>query len=210
MSRPTDHDAYIAKAPEYAVPILEKLRKAVHKACPDVEESIKWSAPHFDYHGILIGVAAFKQHVRVAFWRGKHMQDSEGLLEVIGTTDMAALTAQKASELPPQKVLTAYIKEAMQLNETAASAPAKPGKRVAKKQTAKRTLSIPPDLEAALAKHKQARKTFDEFSYSNRKEYIEWITEAKREATRAKRVATAIEYLREGKPRNWKYMKEWR
>lgn len=208
MKHSAEHDQYIAKAPEFAVPILEKLRKAVHKACPGVEETMKWSAPHYEQNGILAGVAAFKRHVRFTFWRGKHLEDPEGLLEVLGSSDMAAFTVEQVSELPPQRVLVSYLEQAAMLNS--ADARPEPAKRAKKKAAGKRTIEAPADLKRALAKCKPAQKTFDAFSYSNRKEYVEWIEEAKREATREKRIATAIEFMREGKPRNWKYMKEWR
>lgn len=203
------HDEYIAAAPEFAQPILEKLRKVVHKACPDVEETIKWSSPHFEHQGILAGMAAFKKHVSFAFWRGKELSDPDGLFEGVGRTNMCALKIEKVADLPPEGVLVRYLKEAIKLNEAAAKAPNGKEKPAGRKASAKRTVKAPPDLMAALRKKKRALATFEGFSYSNRKEYVEWVTEAKREATRAKRIEQAVAWMAEGKPRNWKYMKNW-
>ena len=214
MPKPTNHDEYIAAAAEFAGPILEKVRAHVHKACPDVEESMKWSHPHFGYKGMLVGMSAHKAHVNVTFWHGAELEDPDGLLEVVGKTKMGNLRAEKVSDLPNQRTFVKFVKEAMRLNEAAESAPSKPqrktGKKAGKKATtAARSVDAPDDLLIALRKKKRALATYDAFSYTNKKEYVEWVTEAKREATREKRVAQAVEWMSEGKPRNWKYMKEW-
>jgi uncharacterized protein YdeI (YjbR/CyaY-like superfamily) len=64
---------------------------------------------------------------------------------------------------------------------------------------------VPQDLKSALARNAKARAAFEGFSPSHRREYVEWIEDAKRDDTRRKRLATAIEWMGEGKPRNWKY-----
>ncbi|HEX9793573.1 MAG TPA: YdeI/OmpD-associated family protein [Planctomycetota bacterium] len=200
-------DAYIAKAPEFARPILEKFRKAVHAACPEVKEVMKWSAPHFEHHGLLGGMAAFKAHVRYGFWRGKELADPERLLGRVGSTEMGYMKAGKVAEMPTQKVLVAYVKEAAALNENkaeAAKSATKSAKKTSKRHVAK-ALPVPADLQAALGKHKRARAIFEAFSTSHRNEYVEWIVEAKREATRAKRLAQTLEWLAEGNARNWRY-----
>ena len=208
MTKPKNHDEYIAQAPEYARPILEKIRAAVHAALPDVEETMKWSTPHFDRDGILLGMAAFKEHARLGFWRATSMKDPEGLLDIIGKTDIGVLHAKSLKDLPTKAVLARYVKEAARVN---AEARAKPKPRPKKKATrVKRDVEVPADLAAALAQNKRARTTFDAFSYTNQREYVEWLEEAKREATRAKRLQTAIDQMEEGKPRNWKYMPQWR
>lgn len=193
-------DAYIAKAPEFAVPILEKVRRVFHKASPKIGETMKWSTPHFEYEGLIGGMAAFKKHVSVTLWKGKLLSDPEGLFSEIGKTSMASLKVASVKELPSEKVFVAYIKEAMRLNEEDVKLPT-----VANGKKKRATLKVPDDLAAALKTNKKAKATFDGFSYTNRMEYIEWITDAKREATRAKRLATTIEWLSEGKSRNWKY-----
>lgn len=195
-------DAYIKKSAPFAQPILKHIREVVHKACPETEETIKWGFPHFDYKGMLCSMAAFKQHCSFGFWKGAIMKDDKQLLNRVGVTDMGhfdKITSMK--DLPSDKILTAYIKVAMQLNDEGVKLPAKP------KTTEKKPLEPPPELQAALKKNKAAQIVFEGFSPSHKKEYIEWITEAKTEATRDKRIATTIEWLTEGKSRHWKYAK---
>jgi len=190
-------DAYIAKSADFAKPILTYLREVVHEACPDVEETMKWSMPHFMYNGMLCAMASFKEHCGFGFWKGALVVETDG------NADQAAGQfgrITKLSDLPPKKVIVGYIKKAMALNEAGAAVPRKP-KRAAKEVT------TPDDLAAALKKNKKALATFEGFSPSQRREYIDWITEAKREATRQRRLEQALEWLAEGKPRHWKYMK---
>lgn len=191
-------DAYIAKSAEFARPILTHIRAVVHAACPEVEETLKWGMPSFLYHGILCGMAAFKQHCTFGFWKGELIVDAKGQRADEAMGQFGRLTSVK--DLPAKKVLAGYIHKAMELNES--------GVKVAKPKRAKvkKEIVTPPDLAAALKKNAKARATFDAFSPSHRREYIEWITEAKREETREKRLKTTIEWLTEGKPRNWKYM----
>jgi uncharacterized protein YdeI (YjbR/CyaY-like superfamily) len=191
-------DVYIAKSAEFAKPILEHLRGLVHAACPEVEESLKWSAPHFLHRGILCNMAAFKQHCSFGFWKGELVlgQGAAGAAGE-GMGQFGRITA--LSDLPPDKVLTGFIRQAARLNETGIkrAAPARPKE--------KRTLRIPADLTAALKMKPRARAAFDQFSPSHKKEYVEWITGAKREETRKQRLVTAIAWMAEGKPRYWKY-----
>lgn len=190
-------DAYIERSADFARPILEHLRDLVHKACPDVEETWKWSFPHFDYKGVLCSMAAFKRHASFGFWKQSLMEQAAFPAEKTAMGSFGRITSLK--DLPPDKVMIGLIHQAMELNEK--------GIRVPKKPAAMKELIVPDDLVAALAKNKSAREKFDKFSYSHRKEYVEWITEAKTEPTRAKRLATTIEWLSEGKSRNWKYEK---
>ncbi|NOT34848.1 MAG: hypothetical protein HOP12_11855 [Candidatus Eisenbacteria bacterium] len=196
-------DAYIARSAEFARPILRHLREVVHGACPDVAEDIKWGMPAFTYHGLMCDMAAFKAHATFGFWRGAAIVDLGGrsLDEAMG--NFGRLT--KVSELPSKRVLSSYVRLAMKLNESGA----KPRAR-AKSSGPQKALPVPADLKAALAKHSKARATFAGFSPSHRREYVEWITGAKQAATRASRLAKAIEWMAEGKPQNWKYMKEWK
>src|SRR5262245_56589332 len=196
-----EFDAHISDAPAYAKPILTKLRALFNKACPDIEEVMKWSFPHFEYRGIVGSMAAFKNYIRWGFWKAKLMNDPHGLFKP--TDDDTTLCAPKAatpSDLPSDKIVLEYIREAVALNEKGVKAPAR------KKKPAK-PLVVPDDLQAALKKNKKALPAFEAFSPSHKREYVDWITEAKQEATRQQRLATAIEWIAEGKPRHWKYMK---
>jgi len=192
-------DAYIAESADFARPILTHLRQLVHAACPEVEETVKWSFPHFDYKGMLCSMAAFKQHCSFGFWKGELiLNQSPGGARDEGMGHFGRITA--ISDLPADKILKGYIRKAVQLNETGVSKP----KQLRPK--AKKELTVPEDLLAALKKNRKALMTFENFSFSHKKEYVEWITEAKREETRQRRLATTLEWLAKGKPRNWKYL----
>lgn len=189
-------DDYIAKAPEYARPILKKIRKLFHQACSQIEETMKWRFPHFEYKGVVGSMAAFKQHVSFGFWKGKLLTAPHGPFKDMGSMTMGAF---KVSD-PADKILLETIREAVALNEHGIKLPRK-------RTTEMKELEIPDYFLAALKKNKKALTTFEAFSYSKKKDYVEWITEAKQDATRQKRLATAVEWLAEGKDRNWKYQK---
>lgn len=191
-------DAYMAKAGDFARPILAHLRTLVHKACPKVEETIKWGMPFFEYRGPLCNMASFKQHCSFGFWKGSLMKDADRLKSQNETAmgHLGKLTSMK--DLPPDKQIIAWIKEAAKLNEDGVKAPER-----AKKE--KRQIEIPDEMQKALVKNKKAASHFEKMSPSHRYEYLEWITEAKTDATKQKRIDTAIEWLTEGKSRNWKY-----
>lgn len=191
-------DAYIAKSQPFARPILEHLREVVHDACPEVVEEMKWSMPHFTYKGMLAGMAAFKAHCTFGFWKGKLILGKDAInREAMGHFG----NIRSLDDLPSKRTLAAYVKQAAKLNDEGVKVP-----RVPKAKTP-RPVTVPPDLAAALRRSRKARDTFESFSPSHKREYIEWITEAKREETREKRLATTIEWLEEGKPRHWKYAK---
>jgi len=194
-------DAYIEKSADFAKPILQHIRKLVHKACPAVDETIKWSMPYFDYKGsILCNMAAFKQHCAFGFRKASIMKDPEGLFNKEGHNAMGQFDRiTSVKDLPTDKILIAYIKEAAILNEEEIKLPVKP------KTAATKELIIPSALTNALNKNKRALNIFTNFSPSNKREYAEWISEAKTEATRNKRIETAIEWIAEGKNRHWKY-----
>jgi uncharacterized protein YdeI (YjbR/CyaY-like superfamily) len=201
-------DAYIAKAADFARPILSRLRQLVHKGCPGAAETVKWGMPFFEYNGsILCNMAAFKQHCAFGFWNALLLKDPEGLLRVKDKNAMGhfdRITSLK--DLPSDKILLAYIKEAAQLIKDGKGMRAQP-KKDAKKAPAA-PLPVPAGLAAALKKNKKAQATFEAFPPSHRKEYIEWISEAKTDVTRDKRIATTMEWLTEGKSRNWQYQKK--
>jgi uncharacterized protein YdeI (YjbR/CyaY-like superfamily) len=195
-------DEYISKSGDFAKPVLHHLRSLVHLACPNVEETIKWGFPHFDYKGMMCSMAAFKQHCAFGFWKTKLMKDAK---EMMGQNDYAMGHLGKIKsmkDLPPDKKITSWIKEAMKLNDDDVKLPER------KRRETKKEIAIPGALQKALNKNKAALMAFNNFSPSHKYEYIEWINEAKTEDTRSKRIATAIEWLMEGKSRNWKYMRK--
>ena len=195
-------DAYLENAADFAKPILTHLRALVHEACPEIVETWKWSFPHFDHKGIVCQMAAFKHHCTFGFWKASLMKDADRILTA-GSEAMGQLGQIKSlADLPPDAVLIAYIKEAVELNEKGVRLPPRAA------TGAKKELEIPEYLVAALEGDSKAAETFENFSYSNKKEYVEWLTEAKTVETRAKRLATAVAWLSEGKTRNWKYAKK--
>jgi uncharacterized protein YdeI (YjbR/CyaY-like superfamily) len=195
-------DAYIVKAADFAKPVLKHFRQLVHKACPEAEETLKWGMPHFDYHGgPLAHMAAFKNHCAIGFWKASLMKDNEKLMEAAKSEEAMGHFGKVTSlkDLPKDAVIVKFIHEGMKLNEQGVKL---------KPKTKKPVEVEPPDyFMKALRKNRAALKTYEEFSNSKRREYVEWITEAKTDDTREKRMATAVEWMSEGKPRNWKYMK---
>jgi hypothetical protein len=189
-------DAYIAKSADFARPILKRLRALMHKACPKVDETLKWGVPHFEYQGVIAGMAAFKQHAAFGFWKRRLMKDPAGFFSK-GESGMGGRKIRSMDELPSDTALLGYIREAVALNEQGVKVP-----RPTRKKPPPRT---PPYLAAALKKNARARKTYENFSPSQKRDYVVWLTDAKQEATRERRLATAIEWMAEGKSRNWKY-----
>ena len=171
------------------------MRERVHAAVPDAEETLKWSAPSFTVDGkILLMMASFKQHAALNFWRGQELRGSDASGEAMG--QFGKLTS--LDDLPPDKELDRLIRQAAELAKTA-PAPRKP------KHAPKPAPELHPEFAAALDKAPKARAALDSFPPSAQREYLEWIAEAKQDSTRSKRIATAVEWLSEGKRRNWKY-----
>ncbi|MFI5403163.1 MAG: YdeI family protein [Planctomycetota bacterium] len=196
-SRDARVDAYLKKSAAFARPILTHLREVVHEACPDVVETIKWGMPSFEYKGLLCGIAAFKAHCAFGFW--KHalvVGDDAKARAAMGSFGRVTSLA----DLPSKAVLRRYVRKAMRLNEQGVKAPRE-------KTRPRKAVPMHPELKRALAGSRKAAATFKAFSPSHQREYLEWIAEAKRDETRARRVAQAIEWLADGKPQNWKYMK---
>jgi hypothetical protein len=191
-------DAYIEKSADFARPILAYLRAVVHEACPNVEETLKWSAPHFDHRGIMCSMAAFNEHCAFGFWKASLVLDDKTATAQEAAGHFGRL--RSVSDLPPKKTLVGYIKKAMALNEQEVRAP-RPLKHP------KKPLPAPSYFMTALKKNKKALATYESFPPGQKRDYVEWITAAKGEATRERRLATAVEWMAEGKPRNWKYMK---
>ena len=196
MARDERVDAYIERQAEFAKPILTKLRAMVHAACPDCDETLKWSMPSFIYKGsILAGMAAFKAHATFGFWQAKLVVGETGReREAMGS--FGRLT--RVEDLPDEATMAALIRKAMTLVDTGEKAP-RPVKHP------KPALETPPDLLEALAANEAARATFDDFPPSARRDYLDWLAGAKQPETRAKRLAQAVEWMVEGKRRHWKY-----
>ena len=184
------------EGPAFAKPILVEIRERVHAACPDVEETIKWRQPSFEYKGLMCGMAAFKEHCVFGYWKAPLVLGAaaEGA-NAMGYRDKITSVA----DLPSKSAFRAHVRKAMELNEAGITV-----ERPVKER--KPEIVVAADLAAAVKKNQKAQATFDQFSPSHRREYIEWVTEAKTDATREKRLQQAVEWLAEGKPRNWKYM----
>jgi uncharacterized protein YdeI (YjbR/CyaY-like superfamily) len=202
-------DAYIEKSAEYARPILKKLRALVHKGCPGITETIKWGMPSFEYKGPFCGMAAFKKHCVFGFWKSALLFDN-------GKSKSAGKSAKKLNwgapgrdpvpacitsvkELPSDATIIALVKKAAKLNDD--------GVKLPRTTTKRKPLPMPKEFAAALKKVKKAAATFEAFPPSHKRDYIEWIIEAKTDETRQRRMATAVEWIAEGKSRNWKYQK---
>ncbi|WP_026462077.1 YdeI/OmpD-associated family protein [Adhaeribacter aquaticus] len=197
-------DTIIQNSADFAKPILNHLRQLIHQVCPDATETIKWGFPHFEHNGLLCSMAAFKQHCAFTFWKANLLSDPHQLFSKDSKTSMGQLGQLKSlTDLPADIVLVGYIQEAVKLNLQGVKGPAK-----FKPAIAAKALEIPEYLAQALKENEAASNTFSGFSNSNKKEYITWLAEAKTEATRQKRLLTAIEWIAEGKPRNWKYIKK--
>ncbi len=197
-------DYYISKSADFAQPILIRLRHAVHKGCGDVKETMKWSFPHFEYKGsILCTMASFKEHCAFGFWLAPLMEDPDKIfLTDEDKTAMGHLGQIKSiKDLPAEKILLKYIKQAMKLIDQGAKLSKAP------KASQSAELLIPDHFKKELKKNKVALINFEKFNYTNKKEYVQWITEAKTESTREKRMKQAIEWIAEGKIRNWKYVR---
>ncbi len=197
-------DQYILKSQDFAQPILIHLRELTHAVCPEVEEKMKWSFPHFDYKGeMMCSMAAFKYHCAFGFWKASLLKDHSKILlkgeEATAMGHFGKITSLK--DLPSDKILIKYIQEAMVLNEK--------GIKLTKKELEPKpkTLDIPDYFTEALNTNDKALETFQIFSLSQRREYLNWVTEAKTEKTRNERMKTTLLWLSEGKIRNWKYQK---
>ena len=187
-------DAYIAKAAPFARPIFERLRRLFHEACPAIEEKIKWGCPSFEYEGMVGGFAGFKQHAAFGFWRQDVLPDPAGLFKSRGAFG-GKLT--DVSQLPSDEVVRQYISRAVKLNEKGAPARFK--------SKPKPPLKVPTYFMAAVRKNRKALAAYEAFPPSHKREYVEWVVEAKQDETRKKRLETAIAWMAEGKSRNWKY-----
>jgi uncharacterized protein YdeI (YjbR/CyaY-like superfamily) len=201
-----DHriDAYIGKKPAFAQPILKHLRELIHSVSPDITETIKWGHPFFEYRGTLANMACFKEHMSFGLWSSSGIVDSHGVMHRAGEKESAGNFGRitKLTDLPNDEILKDFIQQGMVLNEKGEKSPAR--KAVATKPP-KAEIITPDYFIGALEENPKAKATFEAFSASNKREYLEWIIDAKTEPTRQKRIETMLEWLTEGKSRNWKY-----
>lgn len=201
MLHSNDVDDYIKAQAAFAQPILQRLRLLIEQADPEIEESIKWRCPCYSQHGLVCAIAGFKKHVNFSFFKGQHINDHHQLFPPSDNEKLAALTFTSVDDMPEDALLIDYIKQAIALNQQA------PKSSNTKKNVAqnKASLEIPDDLQHALADHPQAHAHFTAFSFSKQRDYIQWLISAKKATTRTQRLATIIEWVSEGKSRNWKY-----
>ena len=183
-------DAYINNAQPFARPILRHVRQLVHRALPGVEEAIKWGMPYFVVNGKnAVGMAAFKKHAAVTLCSDISAGEGMGNFGKITSLD----------DLPDDNELIVRIQNSAEAAQGRVETPPKPSSKLA--------IPMPDDFAASLAASSAAQSFFDGFTDAQRRDYLEWITSAKREETREKRIATATEWIGEGKKRNWKYEK---
>lgn len=186
---------YIREAPAFAQPICRKLREIIRQADREIAEDWKWG-PNFNKKGMVCGFGAFKQHVSLAFFMGAMMKDPQGILTDGGANRHNRLLKFKASDEVDEKTLTEYVKEAVQINEQELQAPPAP-----------KTIHIPKDIRHALAENETAWKNFNNFAYTYRKEYVEWVQSAKRPETREKRIKETVRLSALNKKMNEQYMR---
>jgi len=186
-------DDYIEKSAPFARPILRRIRDVVHVGCPEVEDTMKWSFPHFMHHGILCSMASFKAHCAFGFWKEQLMTGTTGPQKFSKVTSL--------KDLPSRAAFLRLVREAVRLNEDGVEPPPRT------KPERPRSVRAPADLLSALNNNPRARAAYDEMSPSHKREYIEWITEAKRDETRKRRVSAAVEWMAEGRIRSWKYVR---
>ncbi len=192
-------DDYIKNAQPFARPILKHIRELMHKGCPELTETIKWGMPHFEYHGVIASMAAFKEHAVFGFWKQDLIPGMKQYIkekEAMGS--WGRITTLQG--IPPDKDIIEFVHVAANLNERGIKSPKRAPKPV--------KFDMPSDFMRAIKANKKAFETYEAFSPSNKRDYAEWINDAKTDETRESRMKTAIEWMSEGKPRMWKYMKK--
>jgi len=192
-------DAFIAKSSAFAKPILEHIRQVVHETSPLITETIKWGFPFFDYNGPVCNMSAFKEYCSLGFWKATLLNDTYNVLKIGDGKAGSFGPIKSIDDLPSKEILADLIRQAMALNESGIKVPVK------KEPAPKTELIVPDYFLDFLATKPRAIETFHNFSNSHKKEYTEWIIDAKTEATRLKRMETALEWMSEGKSRHWKY-----
>src|SRR5438270_1264994 len=175
----------LANAPEGTRPILVRLRRIFRQASPKLEEAIKWGVPCYLFKGPVGGFAAYKQHVSWGLWKSRALNDPEGLLGR-GVSVMAGKIT-KVSEIPPAAKIIALIEQVIALNEAGIKSPKPPEPE------------LPADFAAAMKKAGKAARHYAAFTPARKWQYVNWVTQAKRAETRAKRIEIAVERIGEGK-----------
>jgi uncharacterized protein YdeI (YjbR/CyaY-like superfamily) len=194
-------DAYVAKSADFAKPIMEYIRQVVHDASPLITETVKWGMPFFDYKGPVCQMAAFKAHCAFGFWKASRLNDPHHKLKIGDQTAGSFSRIMSIDDLPSKQILTDFILQVITLNDNDKIAPVK------KIIVPKAALPVPDYFIDFLANHPKAKEAFDNFSPSHKREYVEWIVDAKTDATRLRRMESAVEMMSEGKSRNWKYQR---
>ena len=198
--RTAEVDAYIEKAQPFARPILRRIRALFHKACPQLEEKLKWGHPSFEYKGMLGGMAAFKKHAVWGLWKAALINDPTNAMASDASSPKRGGKLSSVDDLPKDEILLDLIRQAKDLNDRGVKLPIRSDRKP------KPPPKVPADLATALKKNSKAAATFADFSPSHQREYVEWITEARQDETRRRRIDQAIQWMAQGKPRNWKYM----
>ena len=199
ITRSPDVDAYIARSAPFAQAIVTKIREAFHAGCPGLEERLKWGMPSFEYKGLLGGMAVFKKHVAFGFWKSRLMKEFSARFEGAPRASFMGTRIESLADLPPKRALVACVREAARLNEEGVKEPRRAVRNV------RPARAVPRDVKMALAAHARARASSDAFPPSAKRDYVEWITEAKADSTRSRRVETTVQWLAESKRRTWKY-----
>lgn len=198
-------DEYIGKKAPFAQAILKHLRELVHSVSPQITETIKWGHPFFEYKGVLANMAGFKAHCAFGFWGSRSLNDPHNILkhsqERDGAGNFGRIT--KLSDLPDDAILKDFILQAIAIKDAGPEAAVV--KKPAPPKAPKAPIEMPDYFAGALQTNQKALATFQNFSPSNKRESLEWIIDAKTEATRQKRIEQALEWMAEGKSRNWKY-----
>lgn len=202
VQRSSEVSGYIAAAAPFARPILKHLRGLFLRADPRMEETIKWGAPFFELEGIVGSISAFQRHVSLGFWKGDELRDPQRVFDKVGRTQMAMARFERVDDLPSDRALLDLIRQAVELNEAAVQKPKRATKARRRRTAAPK---VPADLAKGLARSSQARATFEALSPGKQREYVDWIEKAVRPQTRERRLAQTLEWLAEGKSRNWKY-----
>ncbi|MCB0792148.1 MAG: DUF1801 domain-containing protein [Flavobacteriales bacterium] len=195
-------NSHIAEQDEWKRRLMVRLRQLIHQVDPGIEETWRWNGPHFDRNGIMLGMSAHKTCVSIWFHKGALLKDPRRLFEPLEKDEAKGMRVYKLKESDAidEKAFTELVKQAVKLNED--------GVKLSEAKPARKTLVVPPELESVLKKDQHAMTNWEGFSYSKKKDYIEWVTDAKREETRKRRIAQAFQLIRDGLALNERYEKQ--
>ncbi|GAB2541876.1 DUF1801 domain-containing protein [Rufibacter soli] len=182
-------DAFFTNAPAFAKPICEKLRLAIDEADPALKPSWKWGTPVYEKAGasMVCAISVHKQHVNLTFFQGAQVPDTYGVFTTgLDGKNMRTIRFTEVGQVKEEQIVE-YVRAATLVK------PDKSGK-----STERSVIEIPEDLKQALAHAKQLEK-FEQMAYTHRKEYVRWVSEAKRQETRDGRITKTVERITEGK-----------